>query len=187
MAKMTVTKAKADTKPTVGGIGAVSAIRSAWKTYQSTEKHCIAFGKTLCAWRDKFHAQGSRCGGGLAPILEEVGIPNSTAYWWMNRYEVTVGKKSAKPNQEVTPKSPRPQAPLPVHTGRTMREPASKPASEPQFVPQPDPEPQQFTTFETLFPERWRPVIVKGDYDTKYNVTFFLTEAEVKELAARTS
>lgn len=68
-------------------------IAAAWKAYRETEKYGLRFGKVCCEWRDEFGAQGSRTGGGLRPILDKVGIPKSTAYWWMEQYEISIGVK----------------------------------------------------------------------------------------------
>ena len=54
------------------------------------------FGKVCCEWRDKFKAKGFRKeGDGVSPILDELGIPKSSAYYWMFRYEVSIGAKTA--------------------------------------------------------------------------------------------
>jgi hypothetical protein len=41
--------------------------------------------------------------------LEQLNIPVSTAYWWMDRYEVSIGKK---PGRATEPKEPEPFHPL---------------------------------------------------------------------------
>ena len=69
---------------------AEAEISAAWRNYQQTEKYGIEFGRVCCEWRDKLKAQGKK-GHGLIPMLEQVGIPTSTAYWWMDRYEVATG------------------------------------------------------------------------------------------------
>lgn len=77
---------------------ALAEIKAAWK---STEKHNLEFGKVCCEWRDKFRARGFRKGGdGVVPILEQLGIPTSTAYFWMNKYEISIGAKPSKPQKQ---------------------------------------------------------------------------------------
>jgi hypothetical protein len=77
---------------------ALAGIKAAW---QKIEKYNLEFGKVCCEWRDKFKAQGFRKeGDGVSPILDELGIPKSTAYWWMNKYEISIGAKTAKPERE---------------------------------------------------------------------------------------
>jgi hypothetical protein len=67
-------------------------ISPAWQECKKTEKYGMEFGRVCCEWRDKFKAQGKK-GQGLSPILEKVGVPSSTAYWWMDKYEVSIGAK----------------------------------------------------------------------------------------------
>ena len=82
---------------------AFAEIKAAWK---KIEKHNLEFGKVCCEWRDKFKAPGFRKeGDGVSPILDELSIPKSTAYYWMNRYEISIGAKAAKPEK------PEPDAP----------------------------------------------------------------------------
>ena len=77
---------------------ALAEIKAAW---QRIEKYNLEFGKVCCEWRDKFKAKGFRKeGAGVTPILEELGIPTSTAYWWMNKYEISIGAKPAKPEKQ---------------------------------------------------------------------------------------
>lgn len=71
---------------------AQAAIGTAWQAYQKTEEYGLDFGRVCCEWRTKFGAQGKRVKGqGVIPILEELGIATSTAYFWMVRYEESVG------------------------------------------------------------------------------------------------
>ena len=84
---------------------ALAEIKAAW---QRIEKYNLEFGKVLCEWRDRFKAQGFRKeGDGVSPILDELGIPKSSAYFWMFRYEVSTGAKTAKPEKQ------KPEALLP--------------------------------------------------------------------------
>src|ERR1017187_8604627 len=82
---------------------ALAEIKAAW---QRIEKYNLEFGKVLCEWRDRFKAQGFRKeGDGVSPILDELGIPKSSAYCWMFRYEVSIGTKTARPEKQ------KPEAP----------------------------------------------------------------------------
>jgi hypothetical protein len=82
---------------------ALLEIKAAW---QKIEKYNLEFGKILCEWRDRFKAQGFRKeGDGVSPILDELGIPKSSAYFWMFRYEVSIGAKTARPEKQ------KPEAP----------------------------------------------------------------------------
>jgi hypothetical protein len=82
---------------------AFAEIKAAW---QKIEKYNLEFGKVCCEWRDKFRAQGFRKeGDGVSPILDELGIPKSTAYFWIFKYEVSIGAKTANP-QKQKPEAP---------------------------------------------------------------------------------
>jgi hypothetical protein len=95
-------------------------IRSAWSTYKETEKYGLEFGRVCCEWRDKLRAQG-RKGQGLRPMLDKVGIPRSTAYWWMDRYEVSIGARTEQ-EPELKPE-PLPEAPvLPPLAGNSRQD-----------------------------------------------------------------
>jgi hypothetical protein len=82
---------------------AAAEIKAAW---QKIEKYNLEFGRVCCEWRDKFRARGFRkSGDGVVPILEQLGIPTSTAYFWMNKYEISIGVKPARPTKQ-TPEVP---------------------------------------------------------------------------------
>ena len=82
---------------------ALAEIKAAW---QKTEKYNLEFGKVCYEWRNKFKAQGFRKeGDGVCAILDKLRIPRSTAYFWMNKYEVSIGMKPARPTKE-TPEVP---------------------------------------------------------------------------------
>jgi hypothetical protein len=67
-------------------------IASAWDRYrQSAIKHFkdgIEFGRTCHQWQVRYKAQGSRSGRGFEHLLQELGIPKTTAYRWIKRYEM---------------------------------------------------------------------------------------------------
>ena len=75
---------------------ATKKLQLAWKQYQRTERYGLEFGQVCCELRDEFksHPGASNKGKGFLPILEQNSIPESTAYWWMDRYEVSIGKKA---------------------------------------------------------------------------------------------
>lgn len=77
-------------------------IEAAWKKYQVTEKYGLEFGKALCRYRDEHKSKGGNGskGKGLGQLLDELSIPKSTAYWWINRYEISIGVKEPKPEKE---------------------------------------------------------------------------------------
>jgi hypothetical protein len=78
---------------------ALAEIKAAW---QKIEKYNLDFGKVCCEWRDQFKAKGFRKeGDGVIPILEQLSIPTSTAYFWMNKYEISIGVKPAKPHKQM--------------------------------------------------------------------------------------
>jgi hypothetical protein len=79
---------------------AVAEIKAAW---QKTEKYNLEFGRVCCEWRDKFKQKKTgpqSKGTGFIPILKKTCVPISTAYWWMERYEVSIGAKPEKQKPE---------------------------------------------------------------------------------------
>jgi hypothetical protein len=79
-------------------------ITAAWQSYHRVEKYGLEFGATVYKWREEFKAKGFRGdakGKGILPILEQCGIPTSTAYWWINRYEVSLGLRAAPTPREL--------------------------------------------------------------------------------------
>src|SRR6266568_6924001 len=80
---------------------AQSEISSAWQAYQKTEKYGLEFGRVCCEWRDKLKSQGGRGNKGskLLQLWKSLEIPQSTAYWWMERYQTSIGvKEPDEPN-----------------------------------------------------------------------------------------
>ncbi|HUD65086.1 MAG TPA: hypothetical protein VMQ17_10935 [Candidatus Sulfotelmatobacter sp.] len=73
-------------------------IASAWERYrESTIKHFndgIEFGCACRQWQIKYKAQGSRSGKGFEQLLEQLGIPKTSAYRWIRRYEVRQGLRA---------------------------------------------------------------------------------------------
>lgn len=74
-------------------------ITAAWKDF---EKRSISFGKLLFDWRERFSAQGNHAGDGFLPLLQEAGVPQRTAYYWINKYEVLIGLRQPKVETEPT-------------------------------------------------------------------------------------
>ena len=72
----------------------------AWASYQqSTIQHFrqgLDFGRVCYEWRSKYKAQGSRKGRGFYRLLETVGIPKTTAYRWIRRYELKNGLRARR-------------------------------------------------------------------------------------------
>jgi hypothetical protein len=79
-------------------------ITAAWRsTGKMSHEQGLEFGKVCCKWRDMFAETGKRVKGvGVVPILEQLGIPTSTAYWWMDRYKER--NKTKKEKHEKEPK-----------------------------------------------------------------------------------
>lgn len=72
----------------------------AWQQYKSsTVKHFkdgLEFGKKCYEWRRQYKAQGSRIGTGFERILEQLHIPKTTAYRWMNYYADKEGLRATR-------------------------------------------------------------------------------------------
>ena len=75
-------------------------ISSAWNDCEKLEKYGLEFGRVCYEWQQKLRAQGSRTGGGLRPILDKVGIPKSTAYWWIGRYMESEGLRGNRTTRQ---------------------------------------------------------------------------------------
>ncbi len=92
---------------------AVQEIGDAW---QNCQKPNLEFGKTLCKWRDLFgqkHTGPQTKGTGLAQILSQLNINEGVAYYWIYKYEVSIGMRDAKPAKiaEIVPNGTSSQAP----------------------------------------------------------------------------
>jgi hypothetical protein len=82
---------------------AKAEIKAAWQAYQKVEKYGLEFGETVYKWREKFKSRAG-CkseGEGICAILHELGIPRRTAYWWIDKYEVSAGLKAAPAPKEL--------------------------------------------------------------------------------------
>src|SRR5580658_8683048 len=87
---------------------ALAEIKAAW---QKIEKHNLEFGRVCCEWRDRLKAKGFRKeGDGVCTTLDKLSIPRSTAYFWMNKYEISIGARTARP-QKQRPEAPSPWTP----------------------------------------------------------------------------
>jgi len=108
-------------------------VQQAWTEYRITEKHGVELGRVLWVYRDAHKSKGGfgSEGKGLTQLLEELSIPPSTAYWWINRYEVSVGLKAPKETQ--LPPVPSAQDTPPCEAeGETRSECETDPEPEPQ-------------------------------------------------------
>ena len=73
---------------------------AAWLLYrQSTIRHYRAgldFGRTCYEWREKYKAQGSHKRRGFDHLLENIGIPKTTAYRWIGYFEIKSGLRTKR-------------------------------------------------------------------------------------------
>jgi len=68
-------------------------VKAAWKEYQTTHKHGMALGKMLYNYRSQPKVKVEK----RVPffqVLEDLQIPTSTAYFWIDRYKEDAGIKS---------------------------------------------------------------------------------------------
>jgi hypothetical protein len=68
----------------------------AWRKYKVTEPLGIDFGKKMYVLRTKLSARGKE-GKGFSAWLEKNHIPHSTAYFWIEKYEVAEGLRGPAP------------------------------------------------------------------------------------------
>lgn len=71
----------------------------AWRKYKVTEPLGIDFGRKMYVLRTKLSARGKE-GKGFSAWLEKNHIPHSTAYFWIERYEVAEGLRPVTPRGE---------------------------------------------------------------------------------------
>lgn len=94
----------------------VAELKSAFADYQIFEKRGLAFGKRLHELRAKSSAQGNHSGKGFLPLLQQAGIPQRTAYYWIHSYEISIGEREPKAavSRHVTPQAEPTQSPEPL-------------------------------------------------------------------------
>jgi hypothetical protein len=100
---------------------ATSARKEIGAAWSACQKPNLQFGKVCCKWRDTLGSTSAgpqTKGTGLAQILSQLNIKEGVAYYWMDKYEISICKKVAKsPSKE----SSEPQATIPVQQGPTRR------------------------------------------------------------------
>jgi Domain of unknown function (DUF4338) len=72
-------------------------LTQAWERYQTVEKHGLDFGKVCYDLRNQFRAQGSHKGRGFEQLCTKLSVPRRTAYFWIGRYEESVGLRAVLP------------------------------------------------------------------------------------------
>lgn len=106
-------------------------LKSLWTALSVAEKQRdrrgLEFGKACYELRAS--AEGVQGGTTFRPTLEKLGIPHSTAYFWIARYEESVGEREASPKVGIREAEPKPAAVAPVKTLGEM--PAFGEAPEP--------------------------------------------------------
>ena len=84
---------------------AETAALLAWTEFKTkAEPLGLSFGQRLYELRKDISAQG-RDGEGLCAWLHKAGIPRRTAYYWIQRYEETLGVKQKDISQIEPPKT----------------------------------------------------------------------------------
>lgn len=100
--KFNVTPAPSGSGTTGEGHFAQLTEAYAWLT-ESTKHHreCgLYFGKKCREIQQEFSSQGARAGGPtFISVLRGLGIPKSTAHYWILRYEVSVGVRPPQPRR----------------------------------------------------------------------------------------
>jgi hypothetical protein len=100
----------------------VTELRAAWQEYQTVEKRGLAFGQRLHELQAKTSAQGNHSGKGFLQHLQQAGIPQRTAYYWIHSYEISIGERE--------PRAPKVEKPVvtPVAPTLVTVEPNDEPA-----------------------------------------------------------
>jgi len=105
---------------------AASEALSAWEAYRTkAEPLGLSFGQKLYVLREELSAQGVD-GQGLCAWLDKVSIPRSTAYYWIHRYEESIGEREVKPKTKWVRAL---NAPEPTPVPRPTSEPATAPSA----------------------------------------------------------
>jgi hypothetical protein len=163
---------------------AIEELRQAW---QACEKHSLEFGKVCHKWRERLSAQGSRSNAGLRPYLDEVGIPASTAYYWIEKYEISIGAKEEKPKKQPVKEEPV-EPSFEVETAENFDDLPTNPVPDPEPVGVVEPVIESVTTqLRNLFKGDIviRPSNAKSGLQStqgKYDV-YGLTEKQVRQIA----
>jgi hypothetical protein len=84
----------------------VSELRAAWQKYQIVERLGISFGQRLYELRIASSAQGNHSGKGFLPLLQQAGIPQRTAYYWIHSYEISIGEREPEEKKKKSAKRP---------------------------------------------------------------------------------
>jgi hypothetical protein len=84
----------------------INELRAAWQEFKTVERRGIAFGQRLYELRAASSAQGNHEGKGFLPLLQEAGIPQRTAYYWIHSYELSIGLREEKVTSPVMPDTP---------------------------------------------------------------------------------
>jgi hypothetical protein len=151
---------------------ATTEIGQAWNACQ---KPNLEFGKICCKWRDLFGQKKSgpqTKGTGLAQILSQLSINEGTAYYWMEKYEISIGTKvprvAVPVSQEDLDAIKANCKPTQPHMG--------SPTEQSKFA--------RSNELFSLFPKEWRFNISEHATAVKpFSISMDLTEVELKELA----
>jgi hypothetical protein len=89
----------------------VAELKTAWQDYQPAERKGLAFGKRLSELRAESKAQGNHSGEGFLQQLQQAGIPQRTAYYWIHNYEISIGVREPKEFRPARVELLKPPAP----------------------------------------------------------------------------
>jgi transposase-like protein len=83
-------------------------IATAWKNCKQAEKYGLKFGEVCFEWQRKLKTSGGvgNKGKGIVATLQQLSIPERTAYRWINLYKESIGlkeSKAEKPEYETPP------------------------------------------------------------------------------------
>ena len=84
----------------------VNELKQLWKDFQIVEKKGLAFGKRLYVLREVTIAQGNHSGAGFLQNLQQAGIPQRTAYYWIHGYEISIGERVQGQEKPAPKKEP---------------------------------------------------------------------------------
>ena len=91
----------AATAPTAPTVDVLTELKTLLQECQAVERRGIHVGERLYKLRELHSAQGNHTGKGFLQLLQQAGWVQRTAYYWLNKYEETIGERLAQPAPAV--------------------------------------------------------------------------------------
>ncbi|HXM59458.1 MAG TPA: hypothetical protein VN950_01290 [Terriglobales bacterium] len=76
-------------------VDVLTELTTLWQECQAVERRGVHVGERLYKLRELHSAQGNHTGKGFLQLLQQAGWVQRTAYYWLNKYEETIGVRPA--------------------------------------------------------------------------------------------